>query len=129
MLWGRLEQILDPGGPRHPSEGSSYPILVAAAVGARIPGGAGQAGRQGRRLALREPSCRPAEESLCGRLRAEDPRPELDDVEVELQDPPLGELSLELPGEQGLLDLPPRVAGRRQPEILDQLLAQGGGAA
>jgi hypothetical protein len=62
-------------------------------------------------------------------LRAVDPAAELDHVEIELQYPPLGEMPFQRPRQQGLLDLPQRIARGRQPEVLGELLRDGRGAA
>ena len=70
-----------------------------------------------------------AEEALRGGLGAVDAGRELDDVQIELEDPPLGEVLLERPGEQRLLQLAQGIARRREPEILRQLLREGRGAA
>ena len=57
------------------------------------------------------------------------PGPELDDVQVDLEDSPLREMPLEPPREQRLLEFARRVAGRREPQVLRQLLADGRGSA
>jgi len=55
-----------------------------------------------------------------------DAGPELDHVEIQLQDAPLGERALELPGQERLLRLAQRVARRGEPEVLGELLGDGG---
>lgn len=53
-----------------------------------------------------------------GRLDPEDPLPPLRNVQVELDDPPLGEVPLQAPGEYRLLQFPDRVFRRGEVEIL-----------
>src|SRR5262249_24173113 len=68
-----------------------------------------------------------AEVSARRRLHAVDAGAELDDVEVELQDSSLGQRALKLPGEDELTQLPERAPGRRQPQVLRELLRDGRG--
>ena len=92
-------------------------------------GGARQPGREPGRLLLVEIGGGAAEVVPGGGLGAPHARAEFYDVQVQLEDARLAERPLELPGEDRLLDLAQRVARRRQPEILGQLLRDGGRAA
>src|SRR5437867_7753813 len=108
--------------------------LGVAAVGlarrARMPGGGlRQRGRQQRRLVVADLRGRLAEIAPAGALHTPHARPEFYDVQVELEDPPLAERALELPGEDGFAQLAQRVARGREPEIPRELLADGGCAA
>jgi hypothetical protein len=64
----------------------------------------------------------PVEVALARRLDAPQIRPELGDVQVQLEDPPLVERPFEPIGDDRLLELPERVPGRREVEVLGELL-------
>src|SRR5262245_123189 len=67
----------------------------------------------------------PSEISAGCCLHTVEARPELHDVEVELQDALLGQRALELPGEEQLAHLSERIPGGRQPQVLRELLRDG----
>src|SRR5262245_7789370 len=103
--------------------------LVRRAARAGMPARrARQARRELRRLARRELRRGLAEVAPRCRLDAVDAGAELHHVEVELEDPPLGERALELPGQDGLADLPDGIARRGEPEVLGELLGDRRGS-
>ena len=91
----------------------------------RIDDGSGEK----RRLLSRECGSGLSEVNARSGLAAEDAVAPLDDVEVDLQNPALGERGLEPPGNHQLLELPHRVPGRRQVQVLGKLLRDRAGAA
>ncbi len=64
-----------------------------------------------------------------GSLRPEDPVPPLDHVQIDFENPRLGERRLEAAGDDELAQLAQRAARGRQVEILRQLLGNRAGAA
>ncbi len=64
-----------------------------------------------------------------GGFGAIDPRSELDDIQIDLENPFLGELLFELMGEQCLFDLSQGIPGRREIEVLRELLRDRRGSA
>src|SRR5438132_663139 len=85
-----------------------------------------QARRQPGGLVLVQLGRRLAEVAAAGRLGAVHAGPEFYDIEVALEDSPLGQRALELPGQDGLARLAQRAARGREPEILRQLRAARG---
>ena len=63
------------------------------------------------------------------RLRTVDARPELGNVQIGLQDAPLGQMLLELASQQGLFHLAKGIPRGGEPEVLRHLLGDGRGAA
>jgi hypothetical protein len=111
---------------------SGSPPRSADTRGSCCPGArrkAGERGRQQRRFLFAELSRRLAEVRGRGGASAVDAGTELDHVQVELEDPAFVERVLDLPGQDGLFELAERVAVRREPQVLDQLLGDGRGAA
>ncbi len=93
----RLQVPAYPPRLPHPPLDRPHHAAVGAAVAARVPAPrAGQGGGELRRLVLGQAARRLAEPVAAGGLGAVDPRPPLDDVEVELEDAPLRQLALEL---------------------------------
>src|SRR6266850_5185019 len=88
-----------------------------------------QARRQPRGLVLVQLGRRLAEVAAAGRLGTVHAGPEFYDIQVALEDPPLGQRALELPGQNALTRLAQRVARRREPQILRELLGDRRGAA
>src|SRR5688500_5416012 len=88
-----------------------------------------QARRELRRLCRSEPGGGLAEVAGARGADAIDAGPELRDVQVQLEDAALRQDALHLPGEDRLLRLAPRVARWRQPQVLHELLGDGGRAA
>jgi len=89
-------------------------------------GGIRQRGGELGCLALVEVGGRLAEVALARRARPVDAGAELDHVEIELENAPLGERALDLPGQERLPRLAQRVARRGEPEVLGELLGDGG---
>jgi hypothetical protein len=58
-------------------------------------------------------------------LDSEDAVPPLDDVEIQFEDPPLAQVPLDPPGEDGLPEFPDGVFGGGEVEVFDELLADG----
>jgi hypothetical protein len=103
---------------------------VGWARGARVPAPrVRQARGELGRLDGAELGGRHAEVAAARGLHAVDAGPELDDVQVELEDPALAEGSLELPGEDGLTGFPQRAPRGGQPEVLRELLSDRRGSA
>src|SRR5579863_4457434 len=69
-----------------------------------------------------------AEVAATCRLGAIDPVAEFRDVQVDLENPPLGQVLLERPRQRGFLELAQRIARGRKPEVLGQLLGDRRGA-
>ena len=108
------------------------PFLAAAQVGARglgpEPARAGQDRGQEGRLGRIEGGGRAPEELARGRLHPVDPVAEFDDVQVDLEDPPLGPGRLQQEREVDLETLARPGAGLPQEQVLGGLLGEGGGA-
>src|SRR6266851_3624373 len=80
---------------------------------------------QCRGLQVGEPRGRLAKVAARGGLRPVGPRAELDDVDVELQDSPLGKRALHAEGDRPFAQLPPPGAVRREIQVLGELLRDG----
>src|SRR4029453_18193074 len=118
---GRLVHLSPDGGHSPP---------IRRRVHSRMPRARhGQARGEGGRLRGTELRGGAAEVALARGARAEHAGAELRDIQIELEDPSLGERALELPGEDRLLDLPIRAACSGEPQVLGELLGDGGGAA
>src|SRR5262249_51754190 len=104
--------------------------LVGAARGARMPRARVREARDERgRLARTDLGGGLAEVPPRRRLDPVTARPELHDVQVQLQDPSPGERPLELAGKDHLPRLAERGPRRRQPQVPRELLREGGRAA
>src|SRR5262249_46438154 len=111
---------------RHPPEDAVDARLVDTTRDTGVPAAGGGGGRGelgglgrvegGRRLAEIVASRGPG---------PADPPADVHHVQVQLEDPPLGERALDLPGQDRLLHLADRVARGRQPEILHEVLGDG----
>src|SRR5262245_58525815 len=97
-------------GPGHAALDALDVAQIGAARGAGMPGGRiRQAGGELGRLVGRQVGRRLAEVSPARRLRPVEAAPEFHHVQVQLQDPPLVEGPLDLPGQDRLLELAERV--------------------
>src|SRR5947207_16005558 len=127
---GLLQQPCRQLGALHPVPDALRIPAVARAAHPRVPRARPrQARRQARGLVLVQLGRRLAEVAAAGRLDAVHAGPEFYDIEVALEDPPLGQRALELPGQDGLARLAQRTTRGREPEILRQLLGDRRGAA
>src|SRR3989475_8679308 len=109
-------------------------VLGVAAIGRRLHprvprARPRQARRQLRGLVLVQLGRRLAEVAPARRLRAVHAGPEFYDIQIELEDPPLGQRALELPGQNALACLAQRAARGREPEVLRELLGDRRGTA
>ena len=104
---------------------SSRAVGCAGFSSRGVDDGAGQQ----RRLAGSERRRRRAEVRARRRLHAVDAVAPLDHVQVQLEDPRLGQLGFEPPGDDQLAQLAQRIPRRRQIEVLGELLRDRARAA
>ncbi len=126
----RLLHRHDHGLAAEPAEDELLPPDRAAGPEGGVRG---QRVREGRHeqggLIHREPRRRPPEVPLARGFHSPEIRPQLDDVQVQLEDPRLAQRPLEAVGGHRLLQLPQRVARGREVQVLGELLGDRAGAA
>ncbi len=113
----------DDTAPNHDLVDRLRPVLdIPSSPYRAVTERAGQDHGQPRRLACSQVGGTLREIMTRGRLDTKDSVPPFGDVQVELDDPPLGECPFQAPGQDRLLQFPERVLRRGQIKVLRQLL-------